>query len=435
MPWPEGGATLTKCSPLPEGVTAIPAEGLAPVKELTWDIPTLSRGEQKLYELEFTPAPTSKKVSAKAYISFEYGAVVETNIDKPSVVVTKTATPKVAIGQLATVRVEIKNTGTVPVPQLRLVENNPPDAEYRGVEDSKKTNITGQREWKFKQLAPGQSIFVTYQLLHRKGGEYPSKSSVDCELGTLDSASADATTVVQIPTLDLTFEGQANAEAKASAQYTATVKNTGSMDLTDVRVQVSVPKELYISKLTNGAERRQGVVGWLIPKLPAGEGKAFNIVVTPEPGVAGKKILYAAAREGRGLVDVIKKEATTEFAGKADLRWKPSFDQVQIDLNRQGTITVQVKNDGSTADRGVRLRIMVPDKVRVLLDDQDQDTAQLKGNEVVFPLVDLIPGKSREFRLKYLGIKEGLADFRIMLESQSLGDAPLNKTQTITIGR
>lgn len=436
MPWPDGAAGVTKCEPKPEGVQDVKL--IQPNKELVWDVGDLQRGEAKTYELAFAPKPDAKKVAATAYVSFEHGAKVETAIDSPKIGVKRTATPEVSVGELVTVRVEVTNPGTVPIPKVRLLEQAPADAEFRGDEKAEKTNVPGQRVWDLDTLAPGQMKTVTYQLLARQptrpGEAMLTSSAVSSGEVVLDAAQADSRTKVLQPGLSLVLTGTPMTTPKAPAQYKAVVRNVGTLPLGNVTLTVDVPEELNVKRRTNGAKTDRGRTTWVIPKLPAGEAQEFSIECVPQAGVAGKKLVKATARDARGLVDLQTAEAGTDFVGRADLTWKPAFDNAWVRVGRQGTLTVTVKNQGAETDNGVRLRVKLPAEVKYL-GNNGAIPATYENAEVLFPAQKLAPGKTTEFVVTYEGKTPGPGRFLLVLEGESLGNKPLTKEQEVLVER
>lgn len=424
MPWPDGAAEVRKCEP--QGMQS------KETRELVWDIGNLNRGESKAIDLEFQPKPDVKQIAATAYVSFEYGAKVETGIDKPRVAVKKTAPPQVAVGEPAAVVVKVTNNGSVPVPNAVLTETVPQNAEVRGEGDP--TAIPGQRQWKLGTIAPGETKTVPYQLLARQGGEMATMSSLACETGVLDASAAQSTTKVLLPALQLDFRGPAKGEAKAPVKYTAVVKNAGTMPLDNVRVAVDVPDDLAVVKLTNGCRTDRGKRVWVVPKLAAGESQEFRLEVVPEQGTSGRRTLKASARDANGRTDDQTREAITDFVGRADLSWKPTFTPGRLPVQREGTITVLVRNQGSETDKGVRLRVILPREVT--LKDSSPSKASLDPNDntLVFPPQPVAPGKSVEFIVTYQARTPGQAQFRLLLEGESMEKA-ITKDQAIEIER
>ena len=429
MPWPNEATGLLKVEPKPD-------RGGKPGEELVWTMPALNRGESKTFDVEFQPKPDAKQVSAVAYVSFEYGARVDTAIDKPKVTVKRTATPQVAVGELITVKVDVTNSSPVPVPNAVLQEFVPRDVEIRG--DSEAARVpsdAGQlRDWKLGTIAAGQTKSVTYQLLARKGGDVLTKSFLTSDAGSLDTGPSESVTKVMTPALQLKFDGPPSAESRTPTTYTATVTNAGTMPLENVRVSVEVPDDLSVVRLTNGCRTDRGLRTWVIPKLAAGESHAFRVGVEPEQGASGNRTLKAYARDSRGKVDEQAREATTTFVGRADLTWKPTFNPASVKVGRQGTLTVKVTNHGSETDKGVRLRVSIPPEVKIVETGPDR-TELSAGGQVVFPARSIAPGKTVEFTVTYQGQKDGQARFELMLEGQSLNDKPLQKHQTIEVGQ
>lgn len=439
MPVPDGAAALTKCEPKFEGLKELPPQGIALQKgqEMTWEVGDLQRGETKTIELTFTPAPDAKKVAGTAYVNFEYGAKVETTIDKPKISVKRTATPEVSVNELVTVRVEVTNPGTVAIPKVRLVEQAPPDAEFRMDDKAEKTNIEGQRAWDLDTIAPGQTKFVTYQLLARKptvGNGMLTSSAVSSGDVVLDVTQAESRTKVLQPALRLEFTGTPTTTPKSPAVYKAVVRNVGTLPLGSVTLTMDIPEGLSNTKRTKGAKVEAGRLTWTLPKLAAGEAEEFNIQCEPEQGVAGKKLLKATVRDGRGLVDVQTAEVGTEFVGRADLTWKPQFEKAWVQVGRQGTLKVTVKNQGAETDNGVRLRVKLPAEVKYN-GNNGAIPATFENAEVLFPAQKLAPGQSTEFVVTYEGKTVGSGRFMLILEGESLGKQPLTKEQEILIER
>ncbi len=437
MPWPDGAAALTKCEPKPEGLKEIPPQGIAPAKELFWEVGDLQRGESKTIEMTFAPAADAKKVAGTAYVSFEYGAKVETGIDKPKLSVKRTVTPEVAVGDLVTVQVEVTNPGTVAVPKVKLIEFAPPnETEFRGDEKAEKVEQQeGLRGWDLGTLAPGATAIVRYQLLARRPNPNLSTRSTVTADAALEPTTADSRTKVLQPALKLEFTGTPATAPKAPAVYKAVVRNAGTLPLTDVRLMIDVPEGLEVTKRTNGMRKDGGGRHtWTIPRLPAGEAQEFSIECRPTAGVAGKKLVKAAASDGRGLVQPQTAEAGTEFVGKAELTWKPHFDKATVPVGRQGTLTVRVTNQGAETDNGVRLRVKLPAEVKYI-GNNGATPATFENAEVLFPVQKLAPGKEAEFTVTYEGKTVGPGRFILMLEGESLGGKALTKEQEVLVER
>ena len=426
VPMPDG-AKLVKCEPAAD----TPAAGVPiPAPQLMWSIKSLPKGESKTFDLEFQPAAGANEIRLRGHVSFEHGAEVVTAIAKPKLTVKKSATPTVAQGELVTVRVEVLNAGAVPIPQARLVETVPPGVDFKNDKDSEKGEQAHQRIWQLGTLEPGQAKIVTYQLLGKKGGDLltTSMAASDDKFASVQSEHAESKTKVLVPALKLDLTGPATVAAKESALYTARVQNTGTQPLDNVRVTVALPDDCEVTKVTTGARRTKDQVAWTLPKLPAGEAHDFR--VTLESPTSGKKQVKAAAKETRTAVEDAK-EVTSTFQGRADLTWKPEFEDASVNVGKQGLITVKVKNQGTETDKGLRLRVELPPNAKFVEGSPKQ--YKEAGAEVIFEPRPIAPNGTETFTVTYEAKQAGPAYFRLRLEAESLGDKPLLKEQVVQI--
>ena len=182
------------------------------------------------------------------------------------------------------------------------------------------------------------------------------------------------------------------------------------------------------TKVTAGARRTKDMVVWMLPKLPAGE--AFDLRLSLESATSGKKVVKATVREGRGAVEDAK-QISSDFLGRADLTWKPEFDDVTVNVGKQGLITVKVKNQGTESDKGMFLKVELPDRVKFVEGSPKQ--YDLSGTTVIFKSRPLPPGQTETFTVTYEAKQAGPAHFRLLLEAESLNNKPLTKEQRVDI--
>ena len=350
--------------PIPEGVAKLPskcepaADAQANAQQLTWTFKSLTKGEQKIIELEFKPEVGAKEIRLRGHVSFEHGSEVVTAIDKPKLTVKKTASPTVMQGELVTT----------------------------------------------------------------------SMAASDDKLSSVQSENAESKTKVLVPALKLELTGPATVASKEAALYTARVQNTGTQPLENVRNTLALPEGCEVTKVTAGARRTKDQVQWMLPRLPAGE--AFDLRLHLESATSGKKVVKATAKESRTAVEDAK-EVTSTFLGRADLTWKPEFDDVSVNVGKQGLITVKVKNQGTETDKGLRLRVEHPANVRFVqgTPKQYKETA----SEVIFDARPIPPGQTETFTITYEAKQSGPGNFRLTLEAESLNSKALTKEQVVQI--
>lgn len=427
VPAPDGAAGLNKAEPKPDGFAGEFKTPVQVPKEMTWEFKSLGRGEQKVIELEFLPQQGAKEVRARAYVSFEHGQEVVTQIEKPKLTVKKTVAPQVARGEPVTVEVTVTNAGPMPVHKVRLIETATVGFEFRGDTDTVRTDKTNQRVWELGTLGRGQSKIVRYQLLGGKqqGGELVTTSNATSEDGGV-AETAEAKTRILVPDLGFMLTGPATVESRKPAEYEATVRNNGTLPLTNVVVSIPIPDDCQPTKVTATATRYKDRASWTVPKLAPGEARSFRLSVTANS--SGKRVVRATARDQGGVVDV-EKTVATEFLGRADLHWKPDVPAI-LAVDKQGQITITVRNDGEESDKGVAPRVKIPDGLTVVQATPDKYTLT-KDGEVVFNAVEVKAGKSEVFTVTVKRTQPGQKRLGLRLEATSLGDRPIIKEQTI----
>ena len=426
MPAPEGAATVTKAEPKPDNKDwKVPA---AVGAEMVWEFKSLGKGERKVIDLEVAPQqPAAKEVRAKAYVSFEHGQEVVTQIEKPKLSVKKAATKEVARGESVAVEVRVTNTGPMPVHKVRLLEVATPGFAFQTGKDATPTQKTNERAGDLGTLARGQSKIVRYQLTggQQQGGELLTTSHVTSEDGGVPD-TAEAKTRILVPDLGFTLTGPATVESRMPAQYEAIVRNNGTLPLTNVVVSIPIPEDCDPTKVTQDARRFPDRASWVIPRMAPGETYKYRLTVLAKS--SGKRVVRGTVRDQSGAVNA-EREATTLFRGRADLHWEPTVPAI-LAVGKRGQVTIVVRNDGEDSDQGVSPRVAIPDGLKVIEATPGPPT-QILANEVVFSGVEIKPGKAVTFTVTVERTQPGRKRLGLRLEATSLGDKPLLKEQTV----
>lgn len=427
MPVPEGATALNKAEPKPDGFPPDFKPPVQPPKEMTWEFKSLGKGEQKVIELEFAPQPGVKDMRAKAYVSFEHGQEVTTQIEKPKLVVRKTASKEAARGEPVQVQVQVMNAGPMPIHKVRLVEVATPGFDFKTSTDAVQKNKTNEREWELGTLGRGQSKIVTYQLIGGKqqGGELLTTSHATSEDGGI-ADTAESKTRILVPDLGFALTGPTSVESRKPAEYEATVRNNGTLPLSNVVVSIPIPEDCQPTKVTKDAQRYKDRVSWTLPKLAPGEAQKFRLTVTAN--TSGKRVVRATARDKAGMVDA-EKDVATVFLGRADLHWSPNVPPI-LPVGKQGQITIRVENTGEEADKGVTLRLRIPEGLKVVEATPGKPTLAQDG-ELLFNATEIKAGKSEVFTVTVERTQPGQKRVGLRLDAQSLGERSLLKEQAI----
>ncbi|HVL10928.1 MAG TPA: hypothetical protein VM529_00080 [Gemmata sp.] len=432
--------SVTVRNPLPEGAKAVKAEpawdATSNDKQLVWKFGTLAAGKSKTIELTLRPDAKATEVRNLAYVSFEHGEAVTTRINKPAVKVTKVAPKQTVRDEPFTVRIAVDNTGKVPAEGVRVVENLPPTAEVEPV--TKGAKRTDKRDappapggqqwvWEFPRLMPGERKVIEYRVTPREAKDLYSLTSLDAAKGLTDRA--EARTQVLVPGLAVKLAGPtagAPVNPGEPAKYEITVRNTGTMPSTNVRVTGNLPADCAPTKKTAGGTLYRDAIQWVIPRLEAGEAQTFRFEV--KSGTTGRRVVVASVADARG--QRAADEVATLFQGVAALVWESEPNPVALAVGKQGTFTVRVRNNGGEAARNVRVEIEVPDAVTAV---QVTPKITLGSNKLVFG-PETIPARGEAaYTLTYEAKQSAQAWFKLKMTADCLGDRPMETEKAVEI--
>ncbi len=426
--------------PFPEGVNAPPVAEPQPeppaagAKEMTWKHSELQPGATKEITLTYTMQPDAKSVTAKAFVGFEHGQAVTTDPEKPKVTVTKSAPEKANGTEPIPVRIRVKNVSRVPVKDLDVVETISPGFEYVADGDGEPTNVPGQRTWRVRELAPGQTRTIEYRVRAKgkAGAEFATTSNV--KSGDVKGITDPATSVTKVLTPDLRLDltGPATKPLDEPAEYTVTVTNTGNTTLNSVRVVADVPADCTVKKMTNGGRRTRDQLIWDVPgdrkTEPLGPGDPYTLRFTLVGGRAGAKKVAVNADGGRGVEQA--REVTTTFTGVAALKYRVELEPGVVVAGNNGMVRYVVRNPGSRDAKNVVLRVNLPANVEARQTTPPRTNAA--GGKTEFEPQTVLVGGEISYAITYTARTPGRAAFKFELFAD--GEAtPLTAEKSVTI--
>ncbi len=405
-PLPTGTAAAGKYDPVPDA----PAPG---AKDVVWTFEELKPGKSKVITAEYAVGPDAKTVKGTAFVSFEHGESVTTEIDRPRLSLRKAVPEKATAGEPVPVRIEVTNPGQVPARGVVLRETVPAGVEF-AASDAEAGATPTEKVWKLGTLLPGQRAVVAYQLTSKGGADLVTRSVVTAD-GVPDAEPKEATTKVQVAKLGLTLSGPKQVKAGDAGEYVLTVANTGTLPLPTVRVGVAVPPGCTVSKMSGGGQKLRDELAWVVPTdrgtvSPLLPGQKFELTFKLKSADAGERVVRATADAGQATEQ--SAEARTAFEASPNLQTRFDIDPATLAVGGEGVITYTVKNTGSgPAERAV-LTVQIPAGVSVVkVAPQSQKTA----GEVLFDAVTVPAGGEARYTLSVRGEKAGAARFTFKL--------------------
>jgi uncharacterized repeat protein (TIGR01451 family) len=375
-------------------------KALVAAGKLTWDLGTLSPGEERIVEMELLPVEEGE-IGSVATVSFASQASVKTRSTRPQLELRLSAAPRVMIGEAQNVQIELTNPGSGDATGVMLLENIP-----EGV-----THEAGAAlEFEVGTLRAGETKRMDLVLTAAAAG------LVD----NIMTARADANLQVQAncqfeviaPELRLSVAGPAKRILERPATFKMSVDNPGTASARDVQLVTQLPPGLKFVSANNHGEYDAAThsVYWSLPELPANE--HGDVELTALAVEAGDHTLQVATRAQQGLED--RAETRLSVEGIVALAFEVQDVQDAIEVGGETAYEIRVVNQGTKTATNVQVVATMPAGLRAQMVQGDARYA-IEGDRVVFaPLPQLAPKAEAAFRFGVQGL--GAGDQRVTLQ-------------------
>ena len=399
-------------------------------KELVWKFGTLAAGKSKTIELTLRPKKDAGEVKNLAYVKFEHGEAVTTRINKPVVKITKSAPSQIVRDEQFVVRIAVDNTGKVPAESIRVAENVPATAVVQAITAGgvRTAQQEGQQwVWEIAKLMPGERKYIEYRITPREAKDVYSLTNLSANKGIHNEAKWNTRVLVPGLTVKLTGPGaDAPVNPGESAKYVITVRNSGTLTSTNVRVIGTLPSDARPTMKTEGGQLYRDAIQWVIPRLDPGTARTFRFAVKSYS--TGRRTVVATVADARGQRAV--DELSTLFQGTAALVWESVPNPVALAVGKQGTLTVKVRNNGGEDARNVRLEIDLPEAVSVV---QVTPNTRPAGTKLAFAAETVKPYGETVYTITYEAKQSVQAWFKLRLTADCLGDKPMQTEKSVEI--
>ncbi len=368
--------------------------------KLSWDLGTLSPGEERIVEMELLPTDEGE-IGSVATVSFASQASVKTRSTRPQLELRLSSAPRVMIGEAHTVQIEVSNPGTGDATGVMLLENIP-----EGV-----THDAGPAlEFEVGTLRAGETKRLDLVLNAAAAGL----------IDNIMTARADANLQVQAncqfevvaPELKLTVDGPSKRILERPATFTMSVDNPGTASARDVQLVTQLPPGLKFVSANNHGEYDAAThsVYWSLPELPANEHGVVELTALAVE--AGDHTLQVATRAQQGLED--RAETRLSVEGIVALAFEVQDVEDAIEVGGETAYEIRVVNQGTKTATNVQVVATMPAGLRAQM-VQGEARYAIQGDRVVFaPLPQLAPKSEATFRFGVQGLAAG--DQRVTLQ-------------------
>ncbi|MGI9455416.1 MAG: hypothetical protein ACR2NU_02590 [Aeoliella sp.] len=367
---------------------------------LSWQLGTLSPGEERTMEIELMPTEEGE-IGSVAQVTFASHASAKAKCTRPQLALRMTAPSEVLVGRQQRVTIELHNPGTGDATGVMLLENVPDNVRHASgpaLELEIGTLSAGETRRMELVLTAEKPGPVTNVLTARADGNLQVQQEVEFE--------------VIAPAISVGLEGPSKRYLERPATYTVSVDNPGTAVAKDVQLVTKLPKGMQFVRANNMGEYDSSThsVYWSLAELPEGQQGAVELVALPIQ--SGDHTIHVEGRAREGLEDRTSREIRVD--GLSAIMFEVSDADDPIEVGGRTSYEIRVVNQGSKAATNVQVTALVPLGMTVTgASGESRHTVQAEG--VVFePLARLAPKADTLYRVEVQGVQPG--EKRLLVE-------------------
>lgn len=380
--------------------------------EITWDLGTLSPGEERTVEMELMPREEGE-LGSVARVTLSAQASAKSRCTRPELALRLTSQPQVHIGQQHIVQIEISNPGSGKATGVMLLETIPTGVSHEA---------GPALEFEIGTLQPGENRRMELVLTAEQAGKINNVMTARADASLQVEASCEFEVIS--PELQLSVEGPKRRYLERPATYHVTVDNPGTAAAQDVQLVTHLPQGMQFVSANNMGEYDSAThsVHWSLAELPASERGTVELVALPIE--SGTQTLQISTKARQGLEDRTEKQVLVE--GLSALMFEVIDVEGLIEIGGETTYEIRVQNQGSKAATNVQIVAIMPPGIRAI-SGQGETRHAIQGERVIFaPLPQLAPKAETTFRIQAQGVRPGDQRVRVQITADDL-QQPLTK--------
>jgi uncharacterized repeat protein (TIGR01451 family) len=228
--------------------------------------------------------------------------------------------------------------------------------------------------------------------------------------------------------LTLTKTGPEKRYVNTGAAYQLTVRNAGSVPLTNVVITDPVPAQMaYVS--SRGGQFVANEVRWAIGTLEPSAAQTVDVVLKARSAGTVCNRAIATADHGQKA----EAEACTEFVGVSGLLLEVVDTKDPVEVGAETSYVILVRNQGTRPATEIRIEAEVPEQMDVVRVTGPADH-RLDGRKLVFQSFNLTPQGEARFVVYVKAKAPGDVRFKVDLWAKELfSGLPVHEEESTTI--
>lgn len=412
-------ATQPAVPPMPEPVQAEPGTALDNVRE--YFVGELGPGQSRTIPVSGV-ADRLGKLDTRTSVSYTPLLVAGTDVINPILRLTKTAPSDADFCEPVPFTYTVSNIGVGTETEVRIEEKLPEGLVTQDGQSTVKIDVG--------DLPENQAREFTVKLKALKTGPVTSRAMAR-GTGT-EAQSGEVTTTVRAPKLTVAVTGPANEYVGKAASYDLVVTNIGDAPARSTAVEASADNGARMTFFAgispepgrhgNGEDASSQSLG----TIPPGESRKARVAFTPTQG----GVVNVSVRARAHCADAVTASASTTVQTIAALLLDLTDRDDLVRLGEQTVYTITVKNQGSGADKNVRVVATIPKQMEFVRAGGPTE-GKRNGEKVTFaPLPTLAPGESVTWTIDVLAVQASDVRFRVELTSDTLTEPALETEPT-----
>ncbi len=301
----------------------------------------------------------------------------------------------------------VTNTGTGAAQNVQIVDNLPTGLQTTDGKDKIVLDAG--------TLAAGESRRFSIKLRATKTGAYVNKAVATSASG-LKAESESTLTNVRQPVLAITKSGPKRQYLGRSITYEIAVQNQGDGPAQNTVIEDIIPPGVTSIEATAGAQFSGSKLVWELGTLEPNTSKTVQVSYTPTK----EGDVMATATATAYCAEPVTDSAKTTITGIAAPRLEVIDLEDPVEVGNTTTYVITVTNEGSAADKNVRIVCLLDDKLQYV-SSAGATAGSIMGKTVSFaPLRGLEPKTKATWRLVVRGIQAGDARLKATMHTDQL---------------
>ena len=328
-------------------------------QKTSWTIPELKEGQTETvsFKVKVSKLPTDVteiNIPNKALVNGKETNEVNTLVKIPRLEFEKQSNvptdKKLNVDDEIEYSIIVSNTGSASATDIKVEDTVPTGTELKSKGEASKSLFSNKLNWTIGEIKPGDSKTVRFSVTTKDmSTDNKTLWTVKNVAKVNEKDTNEVTNKVAVPKLSI--DKKVNSKIAREGDelvYTLTVKNTGSIDSSRVKVEDTLPEGVEYIEGGNYDSNSRKVI-WNLDTIAEGETKTLTVKVRVnklEDGTLEKELINKATLTERTEISS-NKVNTTVKKPKLEIKKERRYTDTKLTVGNEITYRITVKNKGT----------------------------------------------------------------------------------------